>query len=355
MATIRGCVAGLETTRILYGGSMKPDNVAAFIAQPNIDGGSVGGARLDPHAFAQLIAKRARAMTVSPPLVLAVLDGWGCAIARTATRSRRQNCRTGTRSSNAIRWTTLEARGEAVGLPPGIMGNSEVGHINIGSGRVVPQGVVVIDADDRRRRRSRRTRRCSAASSTCSASGGTLHLMGLLSDGSVHSSIEHSFALIDAAVAAGVPFAIDAFLDGRDTPPRSAATLRRRARRTSRRARARRARSPSVCGRYYAMDRDKRWERTRGSVRHARARRSPPHQRADRAAPRCAPRTRATRTTSSCCRRSSATPRPIVDGDAVIFFNFRPDRARATHAGVRCRYERYYNDVRRFPSTRTTT
>ena len=100
------------------------------------------------------------------------------------------------------------------------MGNSEVGHMNLGSGRVVPQGVSRIDAESRRVS-SRRTKRCGAISHV-KAQGKTLHLMGLLSDGRVHSSMVHLYALIDAAIAAGVPIAIHCFLDGRDTPPRSA-------------------------------------------------------------------------------------------------------------------------------------
>ena len=157
-------------------------------------------------------------------------------------------------------WTTLEASGEAVGLPKGIMGNSEVGHMNLGSGRVVPQGVTVIDADIAAGDLPNNPTLLNAFE-VVRMSGGTLHFMGLLSDGQVHSSITQLFALLDAAAAADVPFAVDAFLDGRDTPPCSAQTYV--ARLEAHLATIGRAGAiASVCGRFYAMDRDKRAERT---------------------------------------------------------------------------------------------
>ena len=157
--------------------------------------------------------------------------------------------------------TLLEASGEAVGLPAGVMGNSEVGHINIGSGRVVPQGVVVIDAEiaDGTFAQNPTLQLCVEH---VRKTGGTLHLLGLVSDGKVHSSLDHLEALVDVACAAGVPLAIDAFLDGRDTPPSSAGTyLARLELRLTEHGRG--GAISTLSGRYYAMDRDKRWERTR--------------------------------------------------------------------------------------------
>ncbi|HEY6325868.1 MAG TPA: 2,3-bisphosphoglycerate-independent phosphoglycerate mutase, partial [Candidatus Cybelea sp.] len=157
------------------------------------------------------------------PVILAVLDGWGC----------RDSAHGNAIAAAALphwlalleRWphTTLQASGEAVGLPKGVMGNSEVGHMNLGSGRVVPQGVTVIDAAIRSGEFGH-NETLQAAIAHVAATGATLHFIGLLSDGRVHSSIEHLFALVDAAVAAGAPMAIHCFLDGRDTPPRSAQT-----------------------------------------------------------------------------------------------------------------------------------
>ena len=128
----------------------------------------------------------------------------------------------------------LQASGEDVGLPHGVMGNSEVGHINIGSGRVVPQGVVVINeslADGR----FAKNRVLRSLLDHVKQTGGRLHLMGLLSDGRVHSSLDHLFALIDAASQRKAPIAVHPFGDGRDVPPSSMQNLSRsRSKRTSR-------------------------------------------------------------------------------------------------------------------------
>jgi len=157
-------------------------------------------------------------------------------------------------------WTMLEASGEDVGLPKGIMGNSEVGHMNMGSGRVVPQGVVIIDADIASGEFAKNAT-LSACIDHVKRSGGMLHFMGLRSDGKVHSSLDHLLELMAGAHAGGAPFAIHAFLDGRDTPPRSAAKYLQQI--EERLAEMRESGAiKSIIGRFYAMDRDKRWERT---------------------------------------------------------------------------------------------
>jgi 2,3-bisphosphoglycerate-independent phosphoglycerate mutase len=154
---------------------------------------------------------------------------------------------------------------------------------------------------------------------------GTLHFVGLLSDGKVHSSQDHLEALIDAAVAANVPIAIDALLDGRDVGPRSAATYIDRLE-AYLAAKGRSGAIATVGGRYYGMDRDKRWDRTEKAYA-ALARGEAAY-----AAP-----TAAAALDAAYARGENdefvlptivGEPRPIRDGDAVIFFNFRPDRAR---------------------------
>jgi 2,3-bisphosphoglycerate-independent phosphoglycerate mutase len=258
------------------------------------------------------------------PLVLAVLDGWGVrtdphgnAIAAAALPNWH-------RLLGAYPNTELEASGEAVGLPAGVMGNSEVGHINIGSGRVVQQGIVVIDdaIADGSFARNPVLHQCIAH---VKASGGRLHFFGLLSDGKVHSSLDHLEAFVDVASAEDVPIAIAAFLDGRDTPPRSALTYidRLEAHLT---ARGRPGAISAISGRYYAMDRDKRWERTKlaydllasGSTAHAAA------------TARAAIEQAYARDENDEFVQPTLVgePRPVREGDAVIFFNFRPDRAR---------------------------
>ena len=274
------------------------------------------------------------------PVVLAVLDGWGC---REATHGN------AIAAANVPHWrallerwphTTLQASGEAVGLPKGIMGNSEVGHMNLGSGRIVPQGVTIIDhaiasrvlgENETLRRATRHVAR----------TGGSLHLMGLLSDGCVHSSIGHLFALIDAAVAAGVPIAVHCFLDGRDTPPRSAAVYVEQLE-AKLRAVGRAGSIASVVGRYYAMDRDRRWERTQRAydlLANGRAE----HRASDSAA---AVRDAYARGEDDefVTPTIVGQPRPIEDGDAFVFFNFRPDRARQLTTAFNAGTSLYYDD-----------
>ena len=258
------------------------------------------------------------------PLVLAVLDGWGCRDATHGNAIAAADLPHWRAYFDRYPWTTLEASGESVGLPKGIMGNSEVGHMNLGSGRVVPQGVTVIDADIAAGELPSNPTLLNAIE-TVRLSGGTLHFMGLLSDGQVHSSIAQLFALLDVAAAAGVPFAVDAFLDGRDTPPRSAHTYV--AQLEAHLAKLGRSGAiASVCGRFYAMDRDKRTERT------ARAYAMLAHGNADFTAP-----TAAAAVGEAYARGENdefvlptivGEPRPVRSGDAVVFFNFRPDRAR---------------------------
>jgi len=258
------------------------------------------------------------------PLVLCILDGWG---------HRDETYGNAIAAADLPNWrrilatypnTLLAASGEDVGLPDGVMGNSEVGHINIGSGRVVPQGIVVINQSlaDGTFARNPVLRSCLEH---VRASGGRFHLLGLLSDGRVHSSIEHLFALIDAAASANVSLAVHPFGDGRDVPPSSMqsyldaleAHLRRRGFGGA---------IATLMGRYYAMDRDKRWDRTEKAYRALADAQAAYHF------------TTANEALAAAYARGErdefilptlvGEPRPIGDGDAAIFFNFRPDRAR---------------------------
>lgn len=258
------------------------------------------------------------------PLVLAILDGWGMSPRTHGNAIAAAHLPHWHAFLASYPHTLLDASGEAVGLPPGIMGNSEVGHLNLGSGRVVQQGVVIIDEEIAAGNFSKNVT-LKASLDHVRADGGTLHLLGLLSDGQVHSSLEHLFALIDAAVVAKLPFAIHAFLDGRDTPPRSAQTYVERLE-----EHLAAIGSPgaiaSISGRFYGMDRDKRWERTELAY-NALAR---------GVAPQHAPSARAAVEHAYANGESDefaeptliAAVRPVRDGDACIFFNFRPDRAR---------------------------
>lgn len=278
-----------------------------------------------------------------------MLDGWGC---------REETHGNAIAAAQLPYWrelwqryprTLLAASGEAVGLPKGVMGNSEVGHMNLGSGRVVPQGLTVIDtaiADGDFAENETLAR----ALTHVRRSGGRLHFMGLLSDGCVHSSIVHLFALIEAAVAAGCPIAIHAFLDGRDTPPRSALQyvedLERKLEGTGRAGSF-----ASVSGRYYAMDRDRRWERTQ------RAYDLLANAQADHRAANAAGAVREAYARGEDDEFVVPTmvgeARPIEDGDAFIFFNFRPDRARQLTTAFNAGTSLYFDDgFGVFPSKR---
>ena len=258
------------------------------------------------------------------PLVLVILDGWGTREEPHGNAIAQADTPTWKRILQTYPHAQLEASGEPVGLPTGVMGNSEVGHLNIGSGRTVPQGVVIINES--------LTDGSFAKNATLAAciehakkSGGTLHFMGLLSDGSVHSSIEHLFALIDAATAAGAKIAVHPFGDGRDVAPSSMQTYI-----DALEARLNAAGAPgaiaTLMGRFYAMDRDKRWERTELA-----------YQALSRAKAEFVASTASEALANAYARGETdefvkptivGEPRPIRDGDAVVFFNFRPDRAR---------------------------
>jgi 2,3-bisphosphoglycerate-independent phosphoglycerate mutase len=189
------------------------------------------------------------------PVVLAILDGWGdraqCemnAICQATTPNLDRLNRIGPRA-------LIDASELEVGLPSGQMGNSEVGHMNLGAGRVVPQDLPRIDeALDEGRLTGGAPFEAFVAA--LRESGGTAHLLGLVSPGGVHAHQDHIAALANALLAAGVPVKVHAFLDGRDTPPRSALDF------LTRFQSATEAPVATVSGRYYAMDRDKRWERS---------------------------------------------------------------------------------------------
>jgi 2,3-bisphosphoglycerate-independent phosphoglycerate mutase len=265
------------------------------------------------------------------PIVLAVLDGWGCSSNTHGNAIAAANLPHWNGFFEKYPWTMLEASGEFVGLPKGIMGNSEVGHMNLGSGRVVPQGVVIIDADIASGEFAKNAtlqeciRHVALLRQAQNDTHRTLHFMGLLSDGQVHSSIEHLFALIDAAVAANVPFAVHCFLDGRDTPPRSSKTYLEQLEEKLA-AVGRQGAIASTIGRFYAMDRDNRVERTQLAY-DALAYGKAEHHAVDALAGVNAAYERG-EDDEFVVPTIVGEARPVKDGDACIFFNFRPDRAR---------------------------
>ena len=257
------------------------------------------------------------------PVLLLILDGWG---------HRDDAEHNAIAQADLPNWrgllakyphTLVQTHGEHVGLPAGQMGNSEVGHMNIGAGRVVYQDLTLIDkaiADDEFVSNAGLLSACAAANT----SNGTLHVFGLLSPGGVHSHEKHIFEMLRLAKAQGVDkIAMHAFLDGRDTPPRSAAdslvALDAVCAETG-------ARVASVSGRYYAMDRDERWERVERAWNAIAEAQSPVHfdNSSDALQAAYARGENDEFVTPSVIGDGAR----IVDGDAVIFMNFRADRAR---------------------------
>jgi 2,3-bisphosphoglycerate-independent phosphoglycerate mutase len=201
-------------------------------------------------------------MTESPkPVLLAILDGWGIGRDEPGNAILRANTPVMDRLLATYPNATLLTSGENVGLPAGQMGNSEVGHLNIGAGFVVYQWITRLDRAIADKTFSRNPA-FGAAFERVKKSGGTLHLMGLIGEGGVHAHTRHMLALLDAAEQHGVRrILVHAFTDGRDTSPTSAAEFILPI--ETRLATMPEARVATVIGRYYAMDRDHRWERTK--------------------------------------------------------------------------------------------
>jgi len=258
------------------------------------------------------------------PVMLLILDGWGHreevednALAQADLPNWRHLLAT-------CPHTLVHTEGRHVGLPDGQMGNSEVGHMNLGAGRIVYQDLTRVDAaiEDGS---FFANAELNAACRDAIAHDGTLHVMGLLSPGGVHSHEAHIFAMLDLAHRAGVPrVAVHAFLDGRDTPPQSAeASLRALQALCDRLGNARIA---SVGGRYFAMDRDKRWDRVRRGW-DAIVEAAGEHRATDALSALQAAYARGENDEFVAPTVIGAAS-PMRDGDAVVFMNFRADRAR---------------------------
>jgi len=262
------------------------------------------------------------------PVVLIVLDGWGFRPGREGNAVELGDTRTWHRLWAKASRTLLDASGLPVGLPAGQIGNSEVGHLNLGAGRVVPQDIVRISQAIQ----SGEFFRLPALVELCRGvkrRGATLHLMGLLGNGGVHALDQHLVAAIMLGHQHELPVAIHAWLDGRDTPPQSGLGFMQEL------LDGIGARDPApgppapvvstVVGRYYAMDRDKRWERTKiayDAMVHGVGEPSPDPIAAIRTAYAAGETDEFVKP-----RVITGTPR-IRSGDGVFCFNFRADRMR---------------------------
>ena len=285
-------------------------------------------------------------MPTRPPVAaLIIFDGWGIGERGVSNAIAAAKTPVMDRLYATQAHTELDASGEAVGLPPGVMGNSEVGHLTIGSGRVIYQDLMRITKAIGSGAFARNPAIVDAIKKTVTL-GTTLHIWGLLSDGSVHSHIDHLMALLEVAAANGASrIAVHAVLDGRDKPPRSAlkfidqleAKLKQIGKDGGHGGPPHSHGGPphyriaTVIGRYYAMDRDKRWERVERAWRAI--------VDADGVAASSA-REAVEKSYAADKSDEFVEPHvigeraPMADGDQVICFNFRADRAREMTAAI---------------------
>ncbi|MEA3323777.1 MAG: 2,3-bisphosphoglycerate-independent phosphoglycerate mutase [Euryarchaeota archaeon] len=256
-------------------------------------------------------------------LILIILDGFGLAEPTRGNAIAHAKTLNLDRLRKEYPTCTLQASGEAVGLPDGQMGNSEVGHLNIGAGRIVYQDLTRINREiaDETFFKNPVLRK---AIEHAKKHGSCLHLIGLLSDGGVHSHITHLRALLEMASAAEVRTQIHAFLDGRDVPPKSALGYIG-AVDDMIDGMVGGFRVGTVMGRYYAMDRDNRWDRVEKAYRALVSGEGIPAESASDAAAEAYARGETDEFVLPTVVNDHI---PIADDDSVIFFNFRPDRAR---------------------------
>ncbi|HUY19027.1 MAG TPA: 2,3-bisphosphoglycerate-independent phosphoglycerate mutase [Candidatus Binataceae bacterium] len=268
-------------------------------------------------------------MSRPPVAVLVIFDGWGLREAREANAIAHARTPIMTRLWATQAHTEIDASGAAVGLMPGVMGNSEVGHLTIGAGRVIYQDVMRISkAIETGEFFSNPT--LLGAIRRARDERHTLHIWGLLSDGSVHSHIDHLFALLDLAAKENLAsVAVHAVLDGRDKPPRSALPFVEQL--EAKLSAIGRGRIVTVSGRYYAMDRDKRWERIERAWRAIALGEGIAAPSARAAIEAAYVKGQDDEFVEPCVIGAA---HPIADGDQIICYNFRADRAREMTAAL---------------------
>jgi 2,3-bisphosphoglycerate-independent phosphoglycerate mutase len=285
------------------------------------------------------------------PIMLCILDGWGLSDNPVANAVTLGNTPNFDRIWNSCPHTTLSASGNDVGLQPGVFGNSEVGHLNIGAGRVVWQDSLLIDReiDSGEFFRNEAIRASMAHAKTNDTN---FHLMGLVSDGSVHSSETHIMALIDMAKREGLrsnQVFLHVFTDGRDTPPRSAETYLNRVLDQMKNIGV--GRIASVIGRYYAMDRDNRWERVQEAYDCLTQGKGHVASNAITAVKEAYARGENDEFIHATAIEENGEILPrISDNDAVLFFNYRSDRGRQlTQAFTDEEFDRSLKEVSQEP------
>ena len=260
--------------------------------------------------------------------LLLILDGWG---------HREETSSNAIHSANSPMWdslwggkphTLIDTSGQSVGLPAGQMGNSEVGHMNLGAGRVVYQSLTRIDKDIEEGTFFSNPVLTSAVQKSIDADS-ALHIFGLMSGGGIHSHEDQIIAMIELAIRNGAPkIFLHAYLDGRDTPPRSALPCLLRAEKIL--LGSSKGRVASICGRFYAMDRDNRWDRVQPAYDLLTQAKAEFHSDDVSSALEAAYQRGEDDefVQASLVGSQSDAPAKVSDGDVVVFMNFRADRAR---------------------------
>ena len=260
--------------------------------------------------------------------LLLILDGWG---------HREETSSNAIHSANSPMWdslwggkphTLIDTSGQSVGLPAGQMGNSEVGHMNLGAGRVVYQSLTRINKDIEEGTFFSNPVLTSAVQKSIDADS-ALHIFGLMSGGGIHSHEDQIIAMIELAIRNGAPkIFLHAYLDGRDTPPRSALPCLLRAEKIL--LGSSKGRVASICGRFYAMDRDHRWDRVQPAYDLLTQPKAEFHSDDVSSALQAAYQRGEDDefVQASLVGSQSDAPATVSDGDVVVFMNFRADRAR---------------------------
>lgn len=269
-----------------------------------------------------------RSNPIKKPVLLMILDGWG--LREESSYNAVKLAQTPYLDELFTKWphTQLKCFGKAVGLPPGVMGNSEVGHMNIGAGRIVHQDLMRINQAIENGDFFQNPAFCDLAAAV-KAGQGRLHLMGLVSDGAVHSHIDHLVALLKMAKVQGLTdVCVHAILDGRDTAPDSGIGFIRQLQAAISEIGI--GRIATICGRFWAMDRDTRWDRVEKAFLMQ------TQSRGEKATDPVAAveKAYAAGETDEFVKpvvivdESGVPLGPIEDNDGILFFNFRADRAR---------------------------
>jgi 2,3-bisphosphoglycerate-independent phosphoglycerate mutase len=278
---------------------------------------------------------------VSGPVMLVVLDGFGIGDGGPSDATALAHAPFLERAHRSFPCARLETSGESVGLPPGQMGNSEVGHMTMGAGRIIDQDMTRI-SNTFTQKGVGSVPALRAAFEAIERSGGRLHLLGLLSDGGVHSHVDHLIAVLRYCRERGVEPLLHELLDGRDTPPRSGLGYVRGIRPELEAAGGRVA---TVMGRYFGMDRDDRWDRIGRAYHAIVCRKGIPAPDAESAVRAAYERGEGDEFVQPTVVEGGPA---LADGDAVIFLNFRADRARElTNAITGARPESFAGQLER--------